>query len=72
MVSPEADVRRPTVCVELLQRDKVSLHLFWLKDESLDDSATLLAPHEIAQEIDEDRLAALAQFETLQAGLLGG
>jgi type I restriction enzyme M protein len=29
---------------EILQRDKVSLDIFWLKDESLEDSANLPAP----------------------------
>ncbi len=29
---------------ELLQRDKVSLDLFWLRDESLEDSANLPSP----------------------------
>lgn len=29
---------------ELMQRDKVSLDIFWLKDESLEDSANLPAP----------------------------
>lgn len=53
---------------EILQRDKVSLDLFWLKDESLEDSANLPPPDEIAAEIVEDLRAALAQFEALQTG----
>jgi type I restriction enzyme M protein len=54
---------------ELLQRDKVSLDLFWLKDESLEDSANLPAPDIIAGEIVEDLRTALEQFEAIQADL---
>jgi type I restriction enzyme M protein len=52
---------------ELLQRDKVSLDLFWLRDESLEDSANLPNPHIIAEEIAEDLRASLEQIE----GILG-
>ncbi len=55
---------------ELLARDKVSLDIFWLKDESLEDSANLPAPEVIAAEIAEDLRAALEQFEAIQADLL--
>jgi type I restriction enzyme M protein len=54
---------------ELLARDKVSLDLFWLKDESLEDSANLPAPEVIAAEIAEDLRAALEQFEAIQSDL---
>ncbi len=54
---------------ELLARDKVSLDIFWLKDESLEDSANLPAPDVIAAEIAEDLRAALEQFEAIQADL---
>ncbi len=59
---------------ELLQRDKVSLDIFWLKDESLEDSASLPAPEVIAGEIVDDLRAALEQFEAIQTDLsrLGG
>lgn len=56
---------------ELLARDKVSLDIFWLKDESLEDSANLPAPEVIAAEIAEDLRAALEQFEAIQADLAG-
>jgi len=39
---------------DLLKRDKVSLDIFWLKDESLEDSANLPAPDVIAAEIAEE------------------
>ena len=47
---------------DLLKRDKVSLDIFWLKDDSLEDSANLPAPDIIAAEIAEDLQAALDQF----------
>jgi hypothetical protein len=54
---------------ELLQRDKVSLDIFWLKDESLEDSANLPEPHVLAADIVEDLRTALEQFEAIQADL---
>lgn len=50
---------------DLMKRDKVNLDLFWLKDESLEDSATLPDPDVLAQEIIEDLQAALEQFQTV-------
>ncbi len=47
---------------ELIKRDKINLDIFWLKDESLEDSANLPAPEVIAADIVEDLQAALAQF----------
>jgi len=55
---------------ELVARDKASLDIFWLKDESLADSDNLPAPELIAQEIVEDLQAALEQFRLI-AGDLG-
>jgi type I restriction enzyme M protein len=40
----------------------VNLDIFWLKDESLEESANLPDPHLIAAEIAEDLEAALEQF----------
>jgi type I restriction enzyme M protein len=37
-----------------MKRDKVSLDIFWLKDESLEDSENLLAPEVLAAEIAEN------------------
>jgi type I restriction enzyme M protein len=54
---------------ELLARDKVSLDLFWLRDESLEDAANLPEPHVLAAEIVEDLEAALAQFSEVAASL---
>jgi type I restriction enzyme M protein len=54
---------------ELAKRDKLNLDIFWLKDESLEDSANLPDPDVIAQEIVEDLEAALSQFATIAADL---
>ena len=54
---------------ELTKRDKLNLDIFWLKDESLEDSANLPDPDVIAQEIVEDLQAALVQFAEIAADL---
>jgi len=55
---------------ELIARDKINLDIFWLRDESLEDSANLPDPDVLAAEIVEDLRSALAQFEGI-AGELG-
>lgn len=54
---------------ELLQRDKVSLDLFWLRDDSLEDGASLPEPDVLATEIAEDLRAALEQFALIAEDL---
>jgi type I restriction enzyme M protein len=54
---------------ELMQRDKVNLDIFWLRDESLEDTENLPEPDVIAQEIVENLEAALEQFNTIYQGL---
>jgi len=54
---------------ELLQRDKVSLDVIWLRDESLEDVDSLPPPEVIAQEIVEDLEAALAEFTAVAQSL---
>jgi type I restriction enzyme M protein len=56
---------------DLIKRDKVNFDIFWLKDESLEDSANLPAPDIIAAEIVEDLEAALAQFAEIAGDLTG-
>ena len=56
---------------ELVARDKASLDIFWLKDDSLEDSDNLPAPAIIAAEIVEDLRAALEQFEAIAEDLNG-
>jgi type I restriction enzyme M protein len=54
---------------ELVKRDKASLDIFWLKDESLEDAANLPAPDIIAAEIVEDLQAALDEFALIAEDL---
>ena len=54
---------------ELIARDKASLDIFWLKDESLEASANLPDPNVIAQEIVDDLEAALEQFRLILGDL---
>jgi type I restriction enzyme M protein len=56
---------------ELVARDKASLDVFWLKDESLADSDNLPPPEVIAQEIVDDLEAALEQFRLIAGDLNG-
>ncbi len=50
---------------ELVARDKASLDIFWLRDESLEASDNLPDPDIIAQEIVDDLEAALEQFRLI-------
>jgi type I restriction enzyme M protein len=54
---------------ELITRDKASLDIFWLRDESLEDGANLPDPDVLAVEINEDLQAALEEFELIGADL---
>lgn len=54
---------------ELAARDKASLDIFWLRDETLADSDNLPPPDVIAQEIVDDLEAALEQFRLIAADL---
>jgi type I restriction enzyme M protein len=54
---------------EIVARDKVSLDLFWLRDDSLEDSANLPEPYVLAEEIAEDLRSALAQIEDVLGDL---
>ena len=55
---------------ELMQRDKVNLDIFWLKDESLEDSDNLPEPEVLAQEIVENLQSALEQFSSVYDDLV--
>jgi type I restriction enzyme M protein len=57
---------------ELLARDKASLDIFWLRDESLEDTDNLPAPEVIAAEIVEDLQAALDEFSAIATTLSAG
>ena len=54
---------------DLMKRDKVNLDIFWLRDESMEDTANLPPPDLIAEEIVEDLRAALEQLEEIAADL---
>jgi type I restriction enzyme M protein len=62
---------RPYKLDEILLRDKASLDIFWLKDESLEANNNLPPPDVIAAEIVEDLKAALEQFAEVEADLSG-
>jgi len=55
---------------DIVARDKASLDIFWLKDDSLADSDNLPTPGVIAQEIVEDLQAALEQFRLIASDML--
>ncbi len=54
---------------EISARDKVSLDIFWLRDESLSESDNLPDPDILAQEIVDDLEAALEQFREIATDL---
>jgi len=54
---------------EIVARDMCSLDIFWLKDESLEDSSKLPDPHVLAAEIAEDLRSALEQIESVLGDL---
>jgi len=56
---------------EIIQRDKVSLDIFWLKDETLEDSASLPDPDVLARDIAENLESALDQFGSIYQDLEG-
>ena len=57
---------------ELINRDKASLDIFWLRDESLEESDNLPDSDVLAQEIVDDLEAALEQFREIASDLGGG
>jgi type I restriction enzyme M protein len=54
---------------ELQKRDKLSLDITWLRDESLEDTDNLPDPAVLAAEIVEDLQAALDQFPQIASDL---
>ena len=56
---------------DLVKRDKASLDIFWLKDESLEDSDNLPDPAILAREIVESLETALEQFKGIEEELKG-
>ncbi len=54
---------------DLVSRDMANLDIFWLRDESLDDSASLEEQDVIAAEIIEDLQTALDEMSLIYAHL---
>lgn len=54
---------------ELIARDKANLDIFWLRDDSLEESANLPSPDVLAIEIMDDLEAALEQFRAIAGEL---
>lgn len=54
---------------ELIKRDKTSLDIFWLKDESLEDTKNLPPPDVIAEEIKDNLESALDSINELIVAL---
>jgi type I restriction enzyme M protein len=48
-----------------MQRNKANLNIFWLKDESTEDTENLPPPDTIAREIAENLQNALEQFNSI-------
>ena len=66
---PEGRWRKYTYA-ELAARDKTSLDLFWLKDDSLTDLDNLPEPADLAEEIIENIEAGLSNFRAVAAALI--
>jgi type I restriction enzyme M protein len=60
---------KPFTYEQLIQRDKTNLDIFWLKDESLEDTENLPPPDIIAREITENLESALEQFRNIAEDL---
>jgi type I restriction enzyme M protein len=54
---------------DLIERDKTNLDIFWLKDDSLEDTENLPEPDVLASDIVENLGAALEQFRGVQEEL---
>ena len=54
---------------DLMKRDKVNLDIFWLRDESLEDSENLPDPYQIVDGIVENLESALDQFGSIREDL---
>ena len=66
----ESDRFRRFTYDEIIARDKTSLDIFWLKDDSLSDLDNLPNPDELALAIVENLEAALSSFRTVAGQLV--
>jgi len=65
----ESDRFKKFTYEEIVARDKANLDIFWLRDESLEDTENLPPPAELAQEIVESLEAALEEFRAVEETL---
>ena len=56
---------------DLVARDKANLDITWLKDDSLEDAASLPAPEVLVAEIQDELASLMASFSEL-AAIIGG
>ena len=68
----ETDRFRKFTYDELLARDKVSLDIFWLKDDSLEELDNLPDPATLAAEIVEDLCGPRGAARSLDRGMSSG
>lgn len=54
---------------ELVARDKVNLDIFWIRDQSLEETANLPEPEVLAADIVEDLESAPEQFRLIAEDL---
>ena len=66
----ETERFKPYTFNELMQRDKVSLDMFWLNDASLEDADNLPDPDTLAREIADNLDSALEQFSSISEDLV--
>lgn len=66
--NPDGRFRKYSI-TDILNRDKTSLDVFWIKDKSLADLDNLPSPDELAGNIIENLQSALDSFRELQAQL---
>jgi len=65
----ETERFRPFAYDDLMQRDKASLDIFWLRDETLEDTDNLPDPDVLAAQIVDNLQAALEQFSGIYEDL---
>jgi len=68
--NPEGRWRKFTY-QEIIERDKTSLDISWIKDESLTDLANLPDPDVLANEIIEDLKSSIESFEEIMLAMNG-
>lgn len=65
----ETERFRTFSCADVVARDKISIDIFWLKDDSLSDLGDLPHPDELATSIVDNLEAALSSIRSVVARL---